>query len=649
MSQADQRGKDVRISVSNIGGIDDTEAAFRPGVTVLEGRNATNRTSLLWAIKTGLGSDEISLKSDADNGSVELTIDDETYTRTLTRNGNTVVTGGDPYLDDPELATLFAFLLESNEARRAVVRNNDLHELIMRPVDTAEIQAKIESLTEKTRRLDDRLEEIDAIERELPDLKQRRNELETEIEKQANQLAEKEAEIESLNADVEETREEKSRLDAKFEDLRDRRSELDEVRSELERKRQSLDSLTERRSGLESELAEMPEAPMGEITDIDSRIDHLRGELQATNSTINEIQTIIQFNEEKLDASNDEIAETLGVTDESSEAVTDQILASNEIVCWTCGSEVEQSHVEETLDQLRGLNEEKLTRKRELDEEIDELEDEKIVYQEKQRQRDQMDSELETIDEKIEQREQRIETLLERSDELEDTVADLESTVEDLESDKYSEILDLHKEANQLEFELGQLEEERDGVQQDIDQLEDEVEERDQLEDQQNEVEEELEELRTRIERIEEQAINHFNDHMDTVLSIMEFENIERIWIERTQERVREGRRKVTQTVFDLHIVRSTDEGTMYEDAVENLSESERETTGLIFALAGYLVHDVYEEVPFMLLDSLEAIDADRIATLVEYFSDYAEYVVVALLPEDAAAVDADHQRLADI
>ena len=43
------------------------------------------------------------------------------------------------------------------------------------------------------------------------------------------------------------------------------------------------------------------------------------------------------------------------------------------------------------------------------------------------------------------------------------------------------------------------------------------------------------------------------------------------------------------------------------------------------------------------------AIDAGRIATLVEYVSDYAEYVVVALLPADARALDDDHDRVTDI
>ena len=71
--------------------------------------------------------------------------------------------------------------------------------------------------------------------------------------------------------------------------------------------------------------------------------------------------------------------------------------------------------------------------------------------------------------------------------------------------------------------------------------------------------------------------------------------------------------------------------------------------TGLVFALAGYLVHEVYETVPFMLLDSLEAIDSERIADLVEYVTDYAEFLVVALLPEDAQALDDAYARVTEI
>jgi len=68
-----------------------------------------------------------------------------------------------------------------------------------------------------------------------------------------------------------------------------------------------------------------------------------------------------------------------------------------------------------------------------------------------------------------------------------------------------------------------------------------------------------------------------------------------------------------------------------------------------VFALAGYLVHEVYETVPFMLLDSLEAIDSERIAALIEYVADYAEFLVAALLPEDAQPLDSAYARVTEI
>ena len=649
MNSVNQTTEEVEISVSNIGGIEQTNAVFQPGVTVLAGRNATNRTSLLQAISAGLGSDDVSLKTDAQEGQVKMTINGETFTRTLTRDGNRVSINGEPYLNDSELADLFAFLLESNEARRAVVQKDDLHELIMRPVDTDEIERKIELLTKQKREIDDKLETLDGLQQEIPKLKQELGVVEGKIEKRNSQLEEKEAEIETLDSDIQETRQEKSKLEENFRALRNKRSELEETRSELDRKQESLQSLEQRHSELEEEITDIPETPIGSVQEIESQIDQLRGELQTITETINEIQTIIRFNEEKLDETNSEIAEALGIKGSSSNTVTDRLIGDKQTVCWTCGSSVEKSSIEDTLDQLRDLSQTKLSRKRELNEQIGELEDEKVKYQEKQRQRDQTEHELETIEQKVEQREDRIQTLRARQNELESEVTELEETVESLENEDYSEILDLHKEANQLEFELGRLKDERTEIEHEISEKETRLEKRHQIESEREELNERLEQLRTEVERVEERAVTEFNDHMDTVLSIMEFENLDRIWIERTQKTVREGRKNVSQTEFDLHVVRSTGTDITYEDQIDNLSESERETTGLIFALAGYLVHEVYEEVPFMLLDSLEPIDSDRIATLVEYLSDYAEYLVVALLSEDASAVSQEKARISEI
>ena len=143
--------------------------------------------------------------------------------------------------------------------------------------------------------------------------------------------------------------------------------------------------------------------------------------------------------------------------------------------------------------------------------------------------------------------------------------------------------------------------------------------------------------------------MNAFNEHMETVLDMLDYRNIERIWIERTERTVREGRRSVDRPTYELHVVRQSESGTAYEDTIDHLSESEREVTGLIFALAGYLVHDVHEVTPFMLLDSLEALDSDRIARLVDYLEAHAEFLVVALLPEDADALDSTYQRVTEI
>lgn len=153
----------------------------------------------------------------------------------------------------------------------------------------------------------------------------------------------------------------------------------------------------------------------------------------------------------------------------------------------------------------------------------------------------------------------------------------------------------------------------------------------------------ELERERTRIADLEAEAVEQFNDHMDDILAVLGFENLARVWIERKTD---DGGRGPPETTFDLNVVREDDTGTVFEDVVAHLSESEREVVGLVVALAGYLTHEAYEVVPFMLLDSLEAIDSDRIAELVDYFADDAPQLVVALLPEDADALPAEYERL---
>lgn len=635
---------EIRIDAANIGGIEETSVTLSDGVNVLVGRNATNRTSFLQAIMAACGSTDASLKSDAEKGVVELEAGGETYRRTLVRMDGGVTYEGDPYVDEPMVVSLFAFLLESNEARQAVIRQDDLRDLIMRPVDTDRIRAEIKQLESKKRQLDDDLADLADLEDELPTLEAERTRLESRLGEKREALQEKEAEIEALDADVDESKADRSELETKLDELSSTRSDLENVRYDLETHRERRDSVRTQRQEHEEELAQLPETPAGRISEIEGEVDRLRRRKREMEGDINELQNVIQFNEDQLhDDDGDPIAALDDGTD-TRDAVTDQLVEENTATCWTCGSTVKIEQIEATIDRLRELSQQKFGSIESIDDELAEFEEDRRTLEQQQKRRNNLERTLERTESELAETKERINQLETKRESLQSTIEELEREVTELESREYEEVLDKHREANQLEFEIERLQNDIDEITDEIASIEARLEERTQLQTKRDEVSSELTELRTRIDRLEDAAVDEFNEQMETVLDLLGYTNIERIWIDRVEREVREGRRNVTKSMFELHVVRSPDSGAVYEDTVDNLSESEREVMGLIFALAGYLTHEVYEECPFMLLDSLEAIDSERIGALVDYFADYAPYLVVALLPEDAANLDADRR-----
>jgi len=636
----------AKLKAENIGGIDRTEVRFEQGITVLAGRNATNRTSLLQAVMAAIGSDEASLKADAEEGHAELKIEGESYTRTLERHDDIVETSGNPYLEDPTLADLFAFLLESNEVRRSVVTDADLREIIMRPVDTAEIQAEIERLVDERRETDAELEELEDLKRRLPSLEEQRQELQTRIEEKKTALDEIESGIDSQDVDVEESREEQTEIETKLEELRDVRSELESVRYDLETEQESLESVRAEKRDVDEKYEELPDDPTEDIESLGRRIDQLRQQRQRAETELNEIQNVIGFNEERLENGSSPVTDVF--EDDSGDAVTDELLPQETVTCWTCGTDVETEAIETTVEKLQESSKRLVDEINDIEAELEELTERRQTLKEQRRKRERLEHRRGELADELERTEARIEELSSRQDELRKEVERIEDKIETQENDGYEEILDLHKEANQLEYKLGRLENDLERVQDNVETIEERLSEEAALKAKREEIADEIEALRGRIDNLEEDVIDTFNDHMDNILELLNYDNIERIWLERRKTEVRNGRKKTTKTVFDLHIVRKTSSEMTYEDTVENLSESEREVTGLLFALSGYLAHEVYEMVPFILLDSVEAIDATRIATLVEYFTDFSEFLLIALLPEDAAALD-DYRQITDI
>lgn len=639
--------KKGKVEIENIGGIEETTVEFSAGTTAFVGRNATNRSSFLQAVMAGLGSDNVAMKGDADEASVSLTIGDTTYTRKFKRRGGSVVEEGEPYLDDPTLADLFAFLMESNETRQAVGANADLRELIMRPVDTDKIEQRIEELIQERESLKKELDEIDEVKGKLPGLEEQRRELEEKIETKKATLADKNRELETQDGSLEQQKEKKSKLETRLKELSSKRSEIERVRNELEIEREGLEALREEKNELERELSELPESPVGEISQLNSEIDRLREQKRTVETELNQLQNVISFNEEMVKKANSEAFEP--ESGSSADDITGQLLSGETTQCWTCGSEIEKAQIESTIDRLRETNRSKLAETEELESQIGDLIEKKQTLEQSQRERNEIESRLTSIDAEIEQSERSVDSLQSKRNQLTTDIEEIESKVDELEEQNDSAVLQLHREANQLEYELGKLENDLERVESNITELEDRIAEEDDIAAQLDSINEEITDFRTKIDRLESNAVDKFNEHMETVLEKLDYDNLERIWIERIEQEVREGRQKVRKNTFELHVIRTSDSGAAYEDTIDHLSESEREVTGLVFALAGYLVHELYEDVPFMLLDSLEAIDSERIAGLVEYLTEYTEYLFVALLPEDANALPSKYDRVIDI
>lgn len=643
MSKREQSMEWGELSVQGVGGIDSTSVSLTRGVNILEGRNATNRTSLLQAIMGALGSNNVALKGDCEEGQITLTLAGETYTRTLSREGGDMQYGGNPYLADSTEADLFAFLLEPNEARQAVSRGQTLRDIIMRPVDTDEIERQIRELQRERADIDSRIDSLEQQRKQLPALEKRKATLDTELADAREELSEARSKLESAKLDQERRQEERENLERTLEKLNEAREKLEDIDYRLDTEREALSSARDELASKEIELEELPDPADGQLADIEERISRCRRQKRTYDTRISKLHRLVQFNEEMIEGDGG-----LGdLFEETDKQVTDELLEDTETTCWTCGSSVETTEIEAMLAKLRELSQSQRQARNELETKLEALTDERDTVADMRERRETLSEQIASLEADIERREEAVESLEAEQRSARETVTELEAKADSFEEFDDSPVPERQRAVNEQEVELEQLERERDEVAERIESLEANAVEISELEEKRKQISEQLTELRTRIDRLEAKSVDAFNEHMEELVDLLEYENLARVWIER---RTAEGSDCTNaEKEFHLHIVRTTDEGTTYEDTVDHLSESEREVTGLVFALAGYLVHEVYETAPFMLLDSLEAIDSDRIALLVEYLADYTPAIVAALLPEDADALDDEYRRITDI
>lgn len=624
----------VDVTVSDIGGIDQCSVKLQRGVNILTGRNATNRTSFLRAVASCLGGDIAAAKSDTGQGEATLEIGDKSYNRELHNTDSGTHYTGKPYSTNKSLVELFVAILEDNPARIGVKRSGDLRDLIMRPIDMDEINRRINTLQQEKQELESERTRVQQQRRRLPQLEERQQNYSEEIEQIEAKISKLREEVSEFEADAkiaEEADQLVDKLESKRQELKRTENQIDVVTAEI-------DALEEELSTLQTEQERLTTYDRSALDDVQQELNQLRQQKRDIEEDISNISTIINLNEDVVENGSN----VLSTNEESSSELLDELAPKEKrtVECWTCGSSVTYGDISDRLNSLRETIQRMRSEKAEVEADIEELrEKEQTIKQSIDRQND-IEYQLETTGNKLDRKRNQLEEIKDQKEQLEERITELEREAAETEELRDNDLLDTYEQITDLEYRKGELSQQLDDVKSEIEKIE-ELPNKSTLDEQIEEVKQELKQERTRIESLEKEAVDKFNKHMTTILDILEYENIERVWIERLQ-----GTSPSDDTTFEIHVIREDESGSVYEDQITNLSESEREIIGLTVALAGYQVHDVHTEIPFMLLDSLEAIDAHRIGKLVDYFSGFVPYLVVALLPEDASKVPDKYRRV---
>lgn len=619
---------DISVEVENMGGIRSAALSVSPGVTILVGQNATNRTSLLRAIAGALGGSEGVIKRDAEMGSVSLTLDGTQYTREYDRTDGSVRSRGEPYSEDESLVDLFVCLLNNNPIRRAVRTEGDLAELLLAPVDTDELDEEISKLQSERAKIDEQLGEIRRESKRLPKLEEKRTKLEGELEEIESELKTLQERTEPADAEWTDL----ERAESILEDLEETQSELERTESEIDVQRDIKGDLGSDLESVRKELSQL-EVHETELSELEAKLERLQGRESEISVTIDELSTIVEQNRRILTGEGNVISE-LAV---DGDTVSRLDPGSRSIECWTCGNQIQKAELTDRLGNVDRIVEKKRTERREIRERISEIRTERDSIQEDRERCEELTERKENLRRDLKRRSEMIDELIDKEEQLREEVADRRAELESV-GDTGSDALADYERMNKLEYERGQIEREVSDLSDEINEIEYLRGKRGDHEARREDVTERISSLRSKVETLEKEAVDTFNTHMSKVLDRLGYQNIERVWLER--------RSADNRTSFALHIVREDDDGIVYEDSVDHLSESEREVIGLVVAMAGYLTHDVRQSIPVMLLDSLEAIDAERIADLVDYFENHTDFLLLALLEEDAEVLPDTHNRV---
>ncbi|WP_306061781.1 archaea-specific SMC-related protein [Natronococcus wangiae] len=568
-----------KIDIENIAGIYEGSAQLEPGLNAVKGSNWQGKSSFIEAIKTGLGT-AATLTEGKDQGRVHLQTPEKSISVELSRSNGVVSVEGTPYLEndyDVARTSLFACLGERNEIRQAVREGRNLEDVLLRPLDFQNIDAQIADLKKEREQIDSELAQAKEARKRLPALQERVTQLEREAEELRNQREELSAPS-GANDESDSVQGELSQAQA----------DRSQAENQLERLTQTIERIETR---LEERRSELEDIEIDEDASVESELKDARKHRQEVNRALEVLQNVYSANELVLEENQLDLL-----------TAVNRELTGDSVVCWTCGSEVSRSALEDRLDALG----EKITEKRSQLEthrdRVEELEARREERAQIRRRKRNVEMEIEDLEEKLADRKQSLEETRERFERAGERVETLSETVDET----VTEITDIESEVKYREAELKDARNE-------LEELESRADRIDLLEDEREEIQHEIEDLRDRKQQIKRRARDEFTESIQEI-----------------SKRFETGFESAHLTGdFDLVVAREGREADL-----EALSEGELELIGFIAALAGYESFDVEEAVPIMLVDGVGSLADENLQTLVEYLDERTEYLVFTTYPE---------------
>jgi DNA repair exonuclease SbcCD ATPase subunit len=563
------------LHLENIAGIREGEATLEPGLNAVRGANWQGKSSLLHGIETAMGTEKPLTEGEAE-GQVDLSTPDESTVVELARENGTVTKTGEPYLEDDytrTCASLYGFLGTDNEVRGAVRRDENLEEVLTRPLDLENIEEKIADRKNERQQVDAELDRVKQAATELPSLEDELAQLETQLESLRNERDELERTREDSNEDQEE--------------LTDVRAERDEAAQRVER----LEATIERtETKLEEQTAERENLTVPD-SDTESSLTDKRDELSEMRRKLDLLETVYSANKRILDENHLELVSDV-----------DRGLVEDTVSCWVCGNDAATDDIESHVATLGERVAELRSTVSEHEQRVEELEKTRQETKRAERRKRDLDDVIADLETKLADRKESLERATEQYNELEDRTASLSETVAE-ENERLTEV----------ESDIKLLSTDHEETQERIEELEQRAEQQPVLESEYESLSTEIEQLRNRKDELKRRTREAFDAAIRDILP-----------------RFNAGFETARLTSnFNLVVAR---EGR--EASLDALSEGELELLGIIAALAGHEAFDVAEDVPVILLDRLGALSDENLHLLVEYLRDRAPYLVFTAYPE---------------